>query len=161
MNGSRLWSGALVLALVLFCAATRWGRTYPRLVHRTGVVLSTGLGLTAEERRVAVYDETYPVLLYIRDNTPPDAVVCLPPRRTILDRTEMEAPILASASSAYNVLHPRVPVHWGDPSPLKDRMDYLLVWEHWGLDMVDPDAPRDEESRVRLYPLPPGTGALW
>ncbi|MEZ4655354.1 MAG: hypothetical protein R3E12_17625 [Candidatus Eisenbacteria bacterium] len=41
-------------------------------------------------------------------------------------------PLLASPSSAYSFLYPRVPVHFGDDSPRKDDLTYVLVWKGWG-----------------------------
>jgi hypothetical protein len=140
---------------------THWGRTYPTLARRSLVVLRSALSLSPEERRLQLYDQTYPFILYLRDNTPEDAVILLPPTRFIDQATPGEIPLLASPSSVYNFIYPRVPVHWGDPSPWKDRINYLLVWNHWGLDLVEPGAPRTEENRIGLYPWPAGKRVSW
>lgn len=164
---SRRWGSprlaALVLGtiLVLFAIVTRWGATYPRLADRTWRALDSGLKVSAEARRRAVLDETYPFLLYVREMTPPDAVILLPPREFILQRTKGDfIPLLASPSSAYSFLYPRVPVHERDDSPRRGDVDYILVWEHWGLEWVDPSAPRDEAHRYQLYPWPAGREVL-
>ena len=106
-----------------------------------------------------LYDETYPVLVYLRENTPPDAVILLPPEKLIDEKTPGDIPLLASPSSVYNFIYPRVPVHWGDPSPWKDRVNYVLVWKQWGRDLV-PEAPADT-SEIALYPWPPGRRLSW
>jgi hypothetical protein len=147
----------LLLILVLFCAVTRWGRTYPQFASRTVRALVTGLGVDAEARRRAVLDETYPFLLYLREVTPPQSVILLPPRETIIAKLGVDTiPLLASASSAYSFIYPRVPVHDGDASPYAERANMIFVWDYWGLERVDPQAPRDEEHRYKLYPWTPG-----
>jgi hypothetical protein len=153
-------SAALLFLVLCFCGLTKWGRTYPTFAHKTWVTWSAGHRLTAEERRLQGYDDTYPVLLYVRENTPPDAVILLPPGR-LLGATESESPLLASPSSAYTFLYPRVPVHWGDPSPYRDRIDHILVWNHWGLDLVDPGAAKTEENRIMVCPWPEGRKVSW
>ena len=149
-------SAGLLALLVLFCLFTRWGHTYPTFAAKTWVVWRSGHRMSVEERRAAVYDSTYSVLLYIRDSTPPDAVILLPPISFIVEHGPSEIPLLASAGSAYGVIYPRVPVHAGTPSPSIDRVDYILVWEHWGLDLIAPGAPRTEENRIQLFPWPRG-----
>jgi len=138
---------------------------YPTLAANTQKVWAGGSVLTAADRRFRFYDETYPVLLFIREHTPPDAVVLLPPRSFIKEtvarrRPEGEdlTPLLAMASSAYSFIYPRVPVHWEEDAPLQDAIDWLLVWEHWGLDRIDPNLPRTDENRVRLFSAPADPG---
>jgi hypothetical protein len=153
--GPRGASLLLLLLVVLFCGLTRWGRTYPTFARKTYVTWAAGHRLTAEQRRLQSYDETYPALLYVAENTPPDAVVLFAPGK-LLGATPDQSPVMASASSAYNFIYPRVPVHWGDPAPLRDRVDYILVYNHWGLDLADPGATPTDENRVMLYPWPRG-----
>ncbi|MBM3316772.1 MAG: hypothetical protein FJY75_02865 [Candidatus Eisenbacteria bacterium] len=156
----RLASLLLVALLILFCAGTRWGRTYPRFAGRSWHALDSGLRVSAEARRRGVLDQTYPFLLYLREMTPPGAVILLPPREFIIAGTGGGfIPLLASPSSAYSFIYPRIPVHFGDRSPHGERIDYILVWDHWGLEWVDPEAPRDEVHRYRLYRWPQGEGA--
>ena len=167
------WSGAppaaslILLVLVgVFCATTHWGRNYPIFARKSWITWSEGRALPLEQRRQMLYDQTYPVLVYMRDNTPPDAVILLPPQTFIEEKLADPArpgdvPLLASPSSVYNFIYPRVPVHWGDPSPYKNRVTWVLVWEHWGLDLVDPGAPRTADNEIALYPWPQGRSPSW
>jgi hypothetical protein len=59
------------------------------------------------------------------------------------------------------VIYPRIPVHWGDPSPYKDRLTHILIWKHWGLSLVSPGEPRTDENRIEVRPLPPFRKAPW
>ena len=159
-------SAVLLLLLGLFCATTHWGRNYPLFAQRTWIVWSSGRALPVERRREMTYDSTYPVLMYIKESTPPDAVILLPPQTFITgqvsgDPNSGEIPLLASPSSVYNFIYPRVPVHWGDPSPWKDRINYVLVWHHWGLDLVDPHAAPTEDNDIAIYPWPAGKRLSW
>jgi hypothetical protein len=155
-SARRAFLSSLLLAgfLVLFCSTTRWGRTYPTFARKTWILLETGNSLSAENRRIQSYDETYPVLLYIRDTTPEDAVILFPPGKYIDQRTPGDIPLLASATSAYSFIYPRVPVMWGDASPCRNRINFILVWDHWGLDLVQPGAVRTEENRIAVLPWP-------
>lgn len=152
-----------LLLLVLFCVGTRWGGSYLNFARRSWGAAQSGPRLPLARRQAAIYDATYPVLLYLREATPPDAVILMPPRQVVIDRFNRpaEIPLLASPSSAYNFIYPRVPVHYGDPSPVKDRLTHILVWEHWGLERIDPGATPTEENRVRVYPWPAGQEAPW
>ncbi len=165
LRRSRVYSSVLILLVILFCAVTRWGRGYPTFLHRTWILWSSGRSLPDEARRISGYDSTYPIALYLKENTPPDAVILLPPKQLISDQTEKAAPtdipILASPSSVYNFIYPRVPVHWGDPSPWKGKINYLLVWNWWGLDLVQPGVPHTEENRIQIFPWPAGVKAPW
>lgn len=158
---SLLASAVLLLVLAVFCAGTRWGRTYPTFVKRTSILLRSAPSLAPESRRVQLYDSTYPVILYLRDNTPEDAVILLPPGTFVDERTPGDIPLLASDTSVYSFIYPRIPVHWGEPSPSKDRIDHILVWEHWGLELASPGEPRSAENRVQLYPWPAGEKLRW
>jgi hypothetical protein len=162
-SGRRAWaSSALLLGMVaLFCAGTNWGRTYPTFAKKTWVAWSLGHSLTARERRMQLYDSTYPVLMYICDTTPPDAVVLLPPAKVVDAGRPGEISLLSSPSSAYNFIYPRVPVNWGDPSPWREKIDRILVYNYWGLDLVQPGAVRGAENRTRIYPWPAGKKAPW
>ncbi len=156
------WTGSafLLAAVLLFCRFTTLGRGLPAFARQSLMVWSVWRPMPPEERRLRTLDETYPAVAYIRDALPPDAVVLLPPRKWIIEHSRKEVPLLAAASSVYNFIYPRVPVHWGDDSPWKDRVNYILVWNDWGLDLVDPGAPRTGEE-VRLYPWPRGGAGLW
>lgn len=152
-----------LLLLALFCLGTSWGRSYLNFASRSWGALQSAPRLPLARRQSAIYDATYPVLLYLREVTPPDAVILMPPRQFVIDRFNRkgEIPLLASPSSAYNFIYPRVPVHHGDPSPAKNRLTHVLVWEHWGLDRVDSTAVPTAENRVRIYPWPAGREAPW
>ena len=157
------WTASLALLalLGLFCVFTQWGRNYFVFARRSLLVWTTGRSLTLNARQSQAYDETYPVLLYLRENLPPDAVVLLPPESFIIgqvtgDPNSGNIPLLSSPSSVYNFIYPRVPVHWGDPSPWKDKVDYILVWHHWGLKAVDPQAVPGPDNDIALYPWPAG-----
>jgi hypothetical protein len=147
-----LYSLILLAVLVVFCAATRWGRTYPTFAHKTWILLRSAGSVSAEDRRVQAYDETYPVLLYIKDTTPPETVMLFPPGKLIDEQTPGDIPLLASATSIYSFIYPRVPVMWGDSSPWRERIDHILVWNHWGLDLVQPGAPKTEENNITIFP---------
>ena len=160
-------ASAILLALVvLFCALTQWGRNYPVFAKKSWIVWSTGRSLPLAQRREMAYDETYPVLMYIKENSPEDAVILLPPETYITGQVTGDPnlgniPLMASPSSVYNFIYPRVPVHWGDPSPWKDRINYILVWHHWGLDLVDPTAAPDADNDIELVPWPAGKRISW
>jgi hypothetical protein len=156
-------SAALLLALTLFCAFTRWGGSYVTFAAKSWGAWENGRRLPLARRELVIYDKTFPVLLHIDEVTPPDAVVLMPPRQFVIDRFNRkgEIPLLASPSSAYNFIYPRVPVHYGDPSPWKDRITHVLIWEHWGLDLVAPGEPPTEENRFGLVPWPSGRKAPW
>jgi hypothetical protein len=160
-SGATSASLVLLVLLAAFCGLTRWGRTFPALLDKSWIVLRSGTIMTAEERRLQLYEPTYPVVLYLRDSTPEDAVILLPPGKFIDEHAPATYPLLASPSSVYNFIYPRVPVHWGDPSPWKDRVNHVLVWEYWGLNLVEPGAPRTEENRTGLYPWPAGRSLSW
>jgi len=158
-----LGSLVLVALLVLFCIGTVWGRSYLNFASRSWGAWKAGRLLSLERRQSVIYDPTYPVLLYLREVTPPDAVILMPPRQYVIDRYNRkgEIPLLGSPSSVYNFIYPRVPVHYGDPSPEKDRLTHVLIWEHWGLDRVDSAAAPSLENAVKLYPWPAGRKAPW
>ena len=142
------------------CLTTHWGRSYLTFARKTWIVWSAGRVLTAESGGCSLRrDLSGPALS--RENTPEDAVILLPPEKLIDEKTPGDIPLLASPSSVYNFIYPRVPVHWGDPSPWRDRVNYILVWKHWGLDLVDPLAPKTEENRmVHLTPAQGSEGVL-
>ena len=145
--------GILLLLLVtLFCTVTQWGRSYPTFARRSWLALRTALPVPREERILNLYDETYPVLLYMQEFLPPDAVVLLPPTQFVRDHVG-GIPLLASPTGTYNIIYPRIPVHAGDDSPALDRVTHLLVWDHWGLDQVAPGEEPNRDNRVGLYPL--------
>jgi hypothetical protein len=162
-SGAGRWihTAILLAAVLLFCITTHWGRNYSTFARKTWIVWTEGRALTGEERRRMLYDETYPGLVYLRENTPPDAVILLPPEKLIDEKTPGDIPLLASPSSVYNFIYPRVPVHWGDPSPFKDEVNYLLVWKGWGLDLIPPGEAPPKEGEIALYPWPPGRRLSW
>ena len=51
-------------------------------------------GMGNGQRRM-LYDQTYPVLVYLRENTPPDAVILMPPEKYIDEKTPGDIPLLA------------------------------------------------------------------
>jgi len=165
-GGSRVvgpWFASLVLLLVLiaFCAFTRWGGTYARFASGSWGAWRMSRGMSAEARRLALYDDTYPLLLYLRDYLPEDAKVLLPPIDYIRGFYGREIPLFASATSTYSFIYPRVPVHHGRPSPFMKQITHLLVWEHWGLDYIAPGEPRTQENRIMLHDWPPGLEVSW
>jgi len=155
-----LWSGLLILLLVLFVTGTRWGRGFTTIAGRTWIVWSHGSQMPFEARSAAAYEPTYMTLLFIRDSTPPDAVILLPPSGYIIETSGRDVALLASPSSAYSFIYPRVPVHWGDDkAPMADDVTHVLVWEHWGLNLIDPDAALTEDNRIAIFALEPAGGA--
>ncbi len=156
-----LGSAVALLLLLLFFLGTRWGESYVNLASKTWHAWRNGVRVAPERRRLAVYDATYPVLLYARELSPPDATILLPPRQYVIDHSQGRIPILASPSSAYSFLYPRVPVHFGDPSPWKTHLTHVLIWEHWGLDLLGSGPAPGEENRYGLRPWPAGRGVPW
>ncbi|MCA9726805.1 MAG: hypothetical protein KC729_03915 [Candidatus Eisenbacteria bacterium] len=151
-------SFVLIAVLAVLLWGTAGGRSYTALMRNA--YLSLTRGLWTERPAHLFYDETYWVLRYIVDNTPPDAVVLLPPRQFIIDRfDDGMIPLLASPSSAYSFLYPRVPVHFGDDSPRKDDLTYVLVWKGWGRENLG--LPPGNGDDVELYPWPQGARAPW
>ncbi len=159
--GPLLASLVLLLILTAFCAFTRWGGTYPRFASGSWGAWRLSRGMSADARRLALYDDTYPLLLYLRDYLPEDARVLLPPIDFIRSRYGREIPLFASATSTYSFIYPRVPVHHGRPSPFMHDITHLLVWEHWGLDYVASGEPRTEGNRIMIYEWPQGLEVSW
>lgn len=152
----------LLALLALFCATTRWGGRYVDLVSRSYHALRIASARSVDERKRDLLDETYPLLLYIREFTPPDAVILFPPHETIVEHFGGDySRLITNATSAYSVIYPRIPVHFGDPSPLRDRLTHVFVWEHAGLDLVQPGAAKTEENRFGVFPLPAGARVTW
>jgi hypothetical protein len=148
----------LIVLLVIGCLGTRVGYSYLTLVGKAYQSAKNGF----QERLPThlFYDETYMVLRYIVDQTPEDAVILLPPRQFIIDKYhDGSIPLLASPSTAYSFIHPRVPVHFGDVSPRKDDITHLLVWEHWALDRMG--LTPDESNGIGVYEWPEGQKAPW
>ncbi len=153
---------ALLLGLIALLAIfSDWVGTYPTMAVRSSILFRSAPSMTAEQRRMASYDETYPVLRFLRESTPSEAVILLPPEKFIDENTPGDIPLLASPSSVYNFIYPRVPVHWGDPSPWRERVTHLLVWKHWGLDLVAPGEAPGPENEIALRPWPPGRPPVW
>jgi hypothetical protein len=149
---------ALVALLAALLLGTTGGRSYTTLVGNAYLSLTQGLW---QERPVHLfYDETYWVLRYVVESTPESAVVLLPPRQFIIDQAgDGSIPLLASPSSAYSFLYPRVPVHFGDAAPRKDDLTHVLVWKHWGLDNLG--LVPDETNDTGLYDWPREEPAPW
>jgi hypothetical protein len=147
-------SAGLLLVLLGAGAITELGKTYPTFVSKAVRAWRVGRSLTAEQRQLSLHHDTYQVLLYVRSCTPSDAVILLPPREYIIQKTGQIC-LLASPSSAYSFLHPRIPVHYGEASPYADRVTHLLVWEHWGLDRLSPARTPTEANRIALIELDP------
>ena len=148
----------LIVLLAVGCLGTRLGTSYLTLVGNA--FLSVKNGLHERLPTQLFYDETYMVLRYVVDQTPEDAVILLPPRQFIIDHyADGSIPLLASPSTAYSFLYPRVPVHFGDESPRKDDLTHILVWEHWALDRLG--MTPDESNRIGIYEWPEGQKAPW
>jgi len=162
-TGPMLHSLGLLLLLTLFCLATHWGSSWVTLAGKTWGVWMSGHQLSYADRQLAIYDRSYPALVHLRDATPPDAVILLPPRQYVIDRyaNTGEIPLLASPSSVYSFIYPRVPVHFGDPSPYKDRLTHILVWGSWGLDLIGMREQEVADDRMSLHPWPAGRSAPW
>lgn len=157
-GSSVLASLGLIILLVIGCLGSSLGESYRTLVGKA--YLSVKNGFRERLPTQLFYDETYLVLQYIVDQTPEDAVILLPPRQFIIDHYhDGSIPLLASPSTAFSFIHPRVPVHFGDDSPRKDDITHLLVWEHWALDRLG-ETP-DETNRVGIYEWPHGQKAPW
>ena len=152
MVRSVAYSGAFLVILIPILALTNLGATYPRFAKTTIRTWQQGCRMTFEQRQRAIYHETFQVLMYMRECTPPDAVILLPPRDFIIAKTG-EICLLASPSSCYSFIHPRVPVHYGDPVPCRDQITHMLVWEHWGLDRLNPPQTPTAQNRIDLVAL--------
>ena len=151
----------LLALLVAFCGVTRWGRTYPRFASGSWRAMQMARGMSTEARFVALYDDTFPLLLYLREYLPPDAKVLLPPVDFIRRKHGGDIPLFASPTSTYSFIYPRVPVHFGKPSPFKDGITHVLVWEHWGLEYVAPNDRPTEANRVLLTEWPADARVSW
>src|SRR5512146_902506 len=97
----RCWIGsvALLAILAVFCRVTTLGRNFPELTRQSLMVWSVWRPMDPEERRLRALDETYPVVAYLRDTAPADAVILLPPRQLVVESSDLEIPVLASASA--------------------------------------------------------------
>jgi hypothetical protein len=154
-------SAILIAVLIVFCAFTRWGGTYPRFASGSWGAVRLSRGMSIEARRLALYDDTFPLLLYLREYLPEDAKVLLPPIDFIRRMHGGDIPLFAGAASTYSFIYPRVPVHYGRPSPFMKQLTHLLVWEHWGLEYVAPGEPQTEGNRIMLYDWPEGLQVSW
>jgi len=163
MSRSRfLHSGLLLALLVLFCLTTQWGSGYVVFIEKTWKIWRAVTPLPLVQRWALRYDETFQWLLLLRDKTPDESVILLPPRDYFLEKTGGNIPLLGSPSSAYSQIYPRVPVHWGDTSSRKDDLTHLLVWEYWSLNQVDSQVTTGSESdQFGLYRWPSGRSAPW
>lgn len=151
----------LLVLVVAFCGVSRWGRTYPRFASGSWQALQLARAMSSEERFLALYDDTLPLLLYLREYLPPDARVLVPPVEFIRSKHGGDIPLFASPTSTYSFIYPSVPVHHGKPSPFMNELTHLLVWEHWGLEYVAPNDPHTEGNRVLLVDWPADARASW
>ena len=156
-----LASSVLITALVLFCIFTHWGDTYTEFAINAWKALKVSRAYPMERRREALYGDTYDLLRSLRDATPPDAVILLPPIGFIMEKHGGQIPVMGSPSSAYSIIYPRVPVHYGSASPCKDKITHMLVWEHWGLHFMNPPPEPTEQNRIQLMPVLKGGGLQW
>lgn len=154
--GARLMRFALALAALLaFLHGTHWGETLQDMAWRSWVAYTTGREFDLETRRALLLDDTYPVLAAINKRTPPDAVILFPPKE-LFRKERSVIPVSAMASSAYNFIYPRVPVHYGDGAPYRDRVTHVLNYDHWALKTFWPDVKRTEANRYQILPWPGG-----
>ncbi len=153
-------SGILLAILIPVLALTNLGATYPRFASTAIRTWQKGRKMTFEQRQQAIYHETFQVLRYVHEVTPPDAVILLPPRDFIVAKTG-EICLLASPSSCYSFIHPRVPIHFGDPEPRRGQITHMLVWEHWGLDRLNPPQRPTPQNRIDIIPLAGGGPGSW
>ncbi len=151
----------LLILLVAFCGTTRWGRTYPKFASGSWKALQMSRGMSTEDRFLAIYDDTFPLLLYLREYLPPDAKVLVPPIDFIRTQHGGDIPLFASPTSTYSFIYPRVPVHYGRPSPFMNEITHVFVWEHWGLEYVSPGARPTEGNRILLEDWPAGMRVSW
>ncbi|MCA9757351.1 MAG: hypothetical protein KDA27_16225 [Candidatus Eisenbacteria bacterium] len=154
-----LWSLLLLIVLAIFCGTTMCGRTFVDFQRSWIQTARSARTLDFEYRRQLTYDQTYSVLKFIVDQTPEDAVILFPPRQFIIDEVGSGIPLLASPSSAYSFIYPRIPVHFGDDSPRKDDLTHLLVWNHWALDRIG--LQPTEDNQVAIYEWPEGLRPDW
>lgn len=143
----------VILAWLLWTPGGRYHRTYYEKTAVSWRAWNQARLLPYRDRWHAVYDQSYRYLLFLRDTTPSDAIIQLPPRQFIIDRSGGGIPLLASPSSTYSFLYPRVPVHYEDDSPFATRVNFVFAWEHWGMDRLLPDVPQTEENRFKVYAI--------
>lgn len=155
MTRALVSSFLLLLGLVGGGMVTDLGKTLTTFVSKALGAWNAGRAMTLEQRKLSLYHETYQVLLYARGCSPPDAVILLPPRDFVIQKAGHIC-LLASPSSSYSFLYPRIPIHYGDHAPRENEITHLLVWEHWGLDYVQPRQTPNEGNRVALFELPEG-----
>lgn len=155
MGARLLRLGVSVAVLAAFLFGTYWGEVLRDISWRSWIAFKTGRQFSIEKRMELLLDSTYPVLLEINRRTPPDAVILFPPKE--LFRKEVDfIPVAGMASSAYSFIYPRVPVHYGDNAPYRDRVTHVLNYEHWALKMFWPDVERTESNRYGVVRWPGG-----
>jgi hypothetical protein len=152
MKGKLLRFLAAALLLAAFLFMTRLGEIFRERTTKNWLAFKLGRQLTYEQRRRSHLDDTFRALLEIKERTPPDAVILFPPRALLREGDVI--PLAATASAAYSFIYPRVPVHWGDDAPYKDRVTHVFVHEHWPLAEFWPHVPRTETNRFGVIPWP-------
>jgi hypothetical protein len=143
--------GLALAVLLAFLYATHWGETLRDMSWRSWVAYKTGRQLSLERRRALLLDDTYPVLLEVNKRTPPDAVILFPPKELFRKNRDF-IPLTAMASSTYSFIYPRVPVHYGDGAPYRDRVTHVLNYNHWALRQFWPDVQRTDANRYGVLP---------
>ncbi|MEZ4649314.1 MAG: hypothetical protein R3E97_11150 [Candidatus Eisenbacteria bacterium] len=154
-----LWSLLVLVVLVIFCRTTMCGGSFVDFQRTWVQTVHSASSLDFEYRRQLTYDQTYGILKFIAEQTPEDAVILFPPRQFIIDEVGKGIPLLASPSSSYSFIYPRIPVHYGDDSPHKDDLTHLLVWNHWALDKIGVEPT--EQNRVAIFEWPQGLRPDW
>jgi len=144
-----------MLGFFLFLFGTRPGAALRNITLRSWVAQKTGRELTLEQRRGLLMDQSYFLLLEINKRTPENAVILLPPRELLRSGKE-QIPLAASASATYTFIYPRVPVHYGEKAPYRDRVTHVLNYDHWALVTFWPNIPLTEENRFGILPWPGG-----
>ena len=89
----------------------------------------------------------------INKRTPPDAVILFPPKELFCKDIDY-IPVGGMTSSAYSFIYPRIPVHYGDGAPYRERVTHVLNYDHWALENFWPEMPRTEENRYGVLPWP-------
>jgi hypothetical protein len=130
----------LSLGLVAFLLwGTQWGTSLRQALQKSWISFTVGRHMSAQQKRLGVFDSTYRFLLRIRKYTPPDAVILLPPRSFIRGQSA-HIPLLASASASYSFIYPRVPVHYGEGAPWRRHVTHVLNYRNWALRTFWPEA---------------------
>jgi len=147
---------AALVVLAVFVFGTHLGYIFRDMTRSSWVALRTGPGLTFEQRRGLLLDQSYAILVDINRRTPPDAVILFPPKARFQGDDVSFTPVASTASSAYNYIYPRIPVLYGVGAPNRDRITYVVNYDHWAYETFWPDVPRTPENRFGIVPWPGG-----